>query len=182
MYNWFELITSLINMRYLTFIFLILIVSIGALAQNSVRVGNAAPQFAAAATDGVYYDLAAMRGRVVVLTFWSTKCEICRSEIPKLNGFISKFDENAVVFLAPTLETDEKLEGFLRANPFKAHILPNSFGILLQYADRDREGNLDMGFPAYFVIDQKGNLAYRASGWDRTNELYSKITRLVTVD
>ncbi len=169
-------------MRYLSIIFLILVISIGALAQNAIRVGNAAPQFAAPATDGSYYDLASMRGRVVVLTFWSTKCAICRSEIPKLNGFISKFDESAVVFLAPTLETDAKLEGFLRANPFNAHILPNSFGLLLQYADRDREGNLDMGFPAYFVIDQKGNLAYRSSGWDRTNELYSKITRLVSVD
>lgn len=169
-------------MRLLSIIFLMLVVSIGALAQNSVKVGNAAPQFAAPATDGSYYDLASLRGRVVVLTFWSTKCEICRSEIPKLNGFISKFDESQVVFLAPTLENDQRLEPFLRSNPFKAHVLANSFGVLLQYADRDREGNLDMGFPAYFVIDQKGDLAYRSSGWDRTNELYSKITRLVTID
>ena len=169
-------------MRFLNILILTLVLTVAASSQQNLKVGAVAPNFAAPSIDGGFYDLASMRGKVVVLAFWSTKCEICRSEIPKLNGFMSRFDESEVVFLAPTLENEDKLAGFLRANPFRFHVLPNGFGVLLQYADRDREGNLDMGFPAYFVIDKTGKLAYRSSGWDRTDELNSRLTRLVTID
>lgn len=147
--------------------------------QTALRLGSVAPEFAASSIDGTNYDLNSMRGRVVVLTFWSTKCAICRSEIPKLNSFTSRFDEKRVVFLAATLENESKVETYLRSNPFKFHILPNSFGMVLQYADRDKQGNIDMGFPAYFVIDQAGTVAYRASGWDKTDELDSRLNKLL---
>ncbi len=167
-------------MRITLFITLIMVLSTAALAQSSLRPGNAAPVFSAPALDGNFYDLAAMRGKVVVVTFWSTKCEICRNEIPKLNSFLTKFDESRVVFLALTLDNEDKLNIYLRSNPFKFHILPDSFGILLKYADRDSEGNLDMGFPSYFVVDTSGTLAYRSGGWDRTDELESRINQLLT--
>ena len=32
----------------------------------------------------------------------------------------------------------------------------------------DRQGNLDMGFPAYYLIDRNGRVTMRGSGWDKT--------------
>ncbi len=167
-------------MLKLFLIVLALAFSVPSYGQTALRMGSAAPEFAASSIDGTHYDLNSMRGRVVVLTFWSTKCEICRSEIPKLNRFTSRFDEKNVVFLAATLDNESKVESYLRSNPFKFHILPNSFGMILQYADRDKQGNIDMGFPAYFVIDQAGTVAYRSSGWDKIDELDSRLTKLVS--
>ena len=166
-------------MRKLFLILLALACVIPSAAQTALKAGSAAPTFAASSLDGSYYDLNSMRGQVVVLTFWSTKCAICRSEIPKLNSFASRFDEKKVVFLAATMENQAKVEPYLKTNPFKFHILPDSFGVLLQYADRDKQGNIDMGFPSYFVIDQAGTLAYRGGGWDKTVELDSRISKLL---
>jgi len=166
-------------MKFLAAIFISLAVCSAAMGQKALKPGNAAPAFAAESLDGNYYDLQAMRGQLVVVTFWSTKCEICRNEIPVLNKLMARYDESKVVFLAMSLETEEKLNTYLRSNQFKFHILPNSFGTLLQYADRDDEGNVDMGFPSYFLIDKSGNVAYRSSGWDRTTELENKISQFL---
>lgn len=157
----------------LTFVF------VGAsLAQQSIKIGSAAPEFSATTMDGSPVELKEMRGRVVIMTFWSTRCAICHHEIPKLNAMASRFDASKVVFLALSMENEEKINGYVKSNPFKFQIVPNSFGIVLQYADRDRSGNLDMGFPSFFVIDQSGFVQYRSSGYDKTAGLESIIRKL----
>lgn len=166
-------------MRTLSILSLILVLSAAVFSQTSLKIGSQAPLFNSTALDGTEYDLNELHGKVVVLTFWSTKCQICRGEIPKLNQFVDRFDTNKVIFLALTMDHEDKIEAYLKSNPIRFHVLPNSFGVVLQYADRDKQGNLDMGFPSYFVIDQTGRLEYRASGWDRTEKLDSEINRLL---
>ncbi len=151
-----------------------------ALSQTSLQVGSAAPVFESTALDGTDYDLNALKGKVVVLTFWSTHCAVCHSEIPKLNQFSERFDEKKVVFLAITMDQGDKVSSYLKTNPFNFHILPNSFGVVLQYADRNDQGNIDMAFPSYFLIDRNGQIEYRANGWDKTGKLDSEINRLLT--
>ena len=138
-----------------------------------------APLFSGTSLDGTDYSLNDLRGTVVVLTFWSTKCEICRGEIPKLNRFADRFDPKRVVFLALTMENEDKVTGYLKSNPFKFQILPNSFGTLFQYADRDKNGYMDMGFPSFFVIDQGGFIQYRTSGYDKITSLDAAISKLI---
>ncbi|MCC6451485.1 MAG: hypothetical protein IT171_01260, partial [Acidobacteria bacterium] len=36
-----------------------------------------------------------------------------------------------------------------------------------------------MGFPAYFLIDPRGNIAFKDSGWDHTQQLETKINSLL---
>lgn len=165
--------------RFLAIPILVLFLSICALSQSGLKVGDEAPLFSTTGLDGNSYQLSELRGSVVVLTFWSTKCEICRAEFPKLNQLSESLKHRNVVFLSLTMESDAKVESFLRSNRVSSHILPNSFGILLQYADKDRKGNLDMGFPAYFVVDRQGRIAFRGGGWDKTEELSSRLSQLL---
>jgi peroxiredoxin len=130
--------------------------------------------------NGQVFDLNQLRGKVVVVTFWSTRCAICHSEIPKLNKLADKYRGQNVVFLALTTDNESKVDTYLRSNQFNFNILPNSFGIVLQYADRDRQGNIDIGFPAHFLVNQNGQIEMKGSGWDKTPELESKIARLVS--
>ena len=158
---------------------LVVFATITAVSQNNVKVGSAAPQFSSTAIDGKTYDLASMRGQVVVITFWSTRCIICQSELPKLDRMMSRYDGRKVQFLALTPEDESRVRYYLSLNRVASTILPNSFGTLLQYADRDREGYVNIGYPAFFVIDQQGVVQYRASGYDKTAALSSAVDKLL---
>ncbi|MGB7202761.1 MAG: TlpA disulfide reductase family protein [Pyrinomonadaceae bacterium] len=149
------------------------------ISQTGLRVGSSAPLFSAPAMDGTQLDMNELRGTVVVLTFWSTKCYICQQEFPKMNQVVRSYEGKKVVFLSLTMENETKVESFLRSNQIAAQVVPNSFGVLLQYADRDKRGYIDMGFPSYFVVDQQGVLQHRASGWDKTGQLSSTINNLI---
>lgn len=165
--------------RIARLILLTLVLTISSFSQTSIKVGTAAPAFAGSLLDGTPVDLNNLKGSVVVVTFWSTRCAICHHERPKLNQVSDKYDPKKVVFLGLSMENGEKISGYLKSNPFKFQIVPDSFGTVLKYADRDRAGNLDMGFPAYFVIDQEGLVRYRSSGYDKTIALDSAIAKLI---
>ena len=166
--------------RITSIMLLSLVLTIAVFAQSSVKVGTAAPAFAGSRLDGTPIDLNDLKGSVVVVTFWSTRCAICHHERPKLNQVSDKYDARKVVFLGLTMENEQKISLYLKNNPFKFQIVPDSFGTVLKYADRDRAGNLDMGFPAYFVIDQDGVVRYRSSGYDKTVGLDGAINKLIS--
>jgi peroxiredoxin len=168
--------------KYLTILALTLVASAYALGQQVLKPGEAAPSFSGQALDGTLYDLGQLQGKVVVLTFWSTRCEICHSEIPNLNRVADRYRGKDVVFLAVTMDNEAKVNPYIKRNPFNFTILPNSFGVMLKYADRDRAGNINMGFPAHFLITRQGTIALRTDGWDKAANLDSQISRLLTTE
>ncbi len=168
------------SMRHLLLLAtLIFTASLGVSAQSELRVGSPAPQFSGTSIDGNQYDLGQMRGQVVVVTFWSTRCLICKSELPKENEVIRSYAGKNVTFLALTADDETKVQAYIQRAPQEAHIIPNSFGTLLAFADKDSNGNLNFGYPAFFVIDKEGRIAYKGSGWDRTGQLNSAINGLL---
>jgi peroxiredoxin len=141
-----------------------------------------AENFSAATMDGQTVELESLKGKVVLITFWSTKCPICESEIPKLNRMATSYKDKDVVFLGLTTDNPTKVENFLKIKPFNFNIIPSSFGVLLKYADRDGSGNINMGYPAYFLVNQAGEIEMKTSGWDKTEKLDSQINRLLTTE
>ncbi len=164
-------------MKILIGSFLILMLSFAAFGQNS-KAKPLAEDFSATALNGEVFNLSELKGKIVVLTFWSTKCPICAAEIPKLNQLAKKYQDKNIVFLGLTMENANKVSAHLKKNPFNFNILPNSFGVVLKYADKDRDGNVSMGFPAHYVVNQKGEIALKTSGFDKTEMLDSLIKQL----
>jgi peroxiredoxin len=165
-------------MKNLIALFLVLAFSVCAFSQQ-LNAKTSAETFSATALDGKTFDLAELKGKVVVLTFWSTRCAICHSEIPKLNQLVKTYKDNDVVFLGLTMENESKIASYLKKTSFDFNILPNSFGVVLKYADKGNNGAINMGFPAYFLINQQGEIELKTSGYDKTAALDARINQLL---
>ena len=168
--------------KFLLTFTLLVIASTAAFAQQALRPGQQAPEFSGQALDGTMYDLQQLQGKVVVLTFWSTRCQICHEEIPNLNRVADRYRGKDVIFLAVTMENEAKVEPYIKRNPFNFTIMPNSFGVFLKYADKDRSGNINMGFPAHFLIKRDGTIALRTEGWDKAANLDTQISKLLSAE
>lgn len=165
-------------MRFILSAVFCLLLSFAAFAQYDNR--RPAEDFTATDISGQSYNLTDFRGKVVLLTFWSTRCPICQAEIPKLNRLSEKYAGKNVIFIGLTNENEARVDAYLKKNPFNFRITPNSFGVLLKYADRDRDGNMNFGFPGHFLIDQNGEIVSKAAGWDKTGSLDAQINRLLS--
>jgi peroxiredoxin len=163
-------------MRKIILISLLLLSSFTAFAQQKPL----AEGFNAVSLDGKTFELSELKGSVVAIAFWSTRCVICAGEIPMLNKLVDENQGKNVVFLAFTNENESKIESYLAKKPFKYNIIPNSFGTLLKYAEKDKNGNINMPYPAYFLINQQGEIEYKSSGWDKTEKIRTEITRLLS--
>ncbi len=164
-------------MKFLASAVLILTFSIFAFGQQNT--GVAAQDFSALKLDGETFELNHLKGKVAVLTFWSTKCMICVAEIPKLNNLVDKYAGQNVEFIGLTMNNEELVNNFLKKKTFKFTIIPNSLGVVLKYADRDSKGRLLMGYPAYYIVDQNGEVVLKTDGWDKTSKVDNIISKLL---
>jgi len=160
--------------RILFSFLLLLCLSLFAFGQKKM-----AENFSAMDMSGNSVELDSLKGKVVLITFWSTKCPICDSEIPKLNQIATNYKGKDVVFLGLTTDNPTRVESFLKMKPFNFNIIPSSFGTLLKYADRDSSGNIAMGYPAYFLVNQSGEIEMKTNGWDKTTKIDAQINRLL---
>ena len=55
-------------------------------ASGVVRAGDYAPEFSGTATDGSHVDLAQLRGRVVLMSFFASWCSNCREDLPRVQA------------------------------------------------------------------------------------------------
>lgn len=166
-------------MKLLSLTLLILALSVSAIAQNNLRAGDPAPEFSATAIDGAKISLSQVKGKVVLIAFWATYCPICHAEIPKLNVIADSYKGRGVVFLGITTEKASIVAPHLVKNPFNFTVVPDGFGLLMQYGDKGKDGKMDMGYPNYYLVDQKGGIAFRGSGFDKTAEIDKQISSLL---
>lgn len=135
-----------------------------------------APPFSLTSLNGKKFELAALRGKVVVLNFWFTGCKPCVAEFSHLNALVNEFKKKGVVFIAPTLDNRVTLEAFLKEHKFKYHIVPNAGGLI---ASTYSDGSGSIVFPTHIVIDKEGRIATRILGAEHIGDLQKTIARLV---
>jgi peroxiredoxin len=164
-------------MRFIVSLLICLVFGLTVFAQISDK--PVAENFSATTLEGKPISLEELRGKVVVLTFWSTRCPICSSEMPKYNQLAAKYAGSNVVFLGLSMENEVMVANYIKKKPFNFTLVPNSLGIIMQYALKNKNGSFDIAYPTYFVINQRGEIELKASGRGKTGAIDSLITKLL---
>jgi cytochrome c biogenesis protein CcmG/thiol:disulfide interchange protein DsbE len=60
-------------------------------AFGAMEIGQPAPSLVVRELDGQMFDLSAVRGKVVILSFWATWCPPCRKEMPVLDALYRRY-------------------------------------------------------------------------------------------
>ncbi|HEX8264470.1 MAG TPA: TlpA disulfide reductase family protein [Pyrinomonadaceae bacterium] len=172
-------------MRYLGLcLFLSLALSSAAFAQKNqfgypAQVLNSAPDFVATALSGETYKLSDLKGKIVVLNFWSIKCPACEYETPDLNRIVDEYKNKDVVFLAFAHDAQPKVQRFLQNNPFKYEVFPASLQQMMTIYGRPiGNGFFDLPFPLHVVINKQGIVEVNELGTKGVKAVRRKLAEL----
>jgi cytochrome c biogenesis protein CcmG/thiol:disulfide interchange protein DsbE len=90
-----------------------------ALPRNAARaepqIDEAAPGLVLTTLDGSTFDLAALRGKVVMVNYWATWCAPCHKEMPKLDAFYKKYQPQGLEIVGISIDFERDLEKARRA-------------------------------------------------------------------
>ncbi|MCU7959220.1 MAG: TlpA family protein disulfide reductase [gamma proteobacterium symbiont of Bathyaustriella thionipta] len=123
----------------------------------------AAPDFMLSDMDGQQHRLSDYRGKVVIVNFWATWCPPCRAEMPSMQRAWERLQKEDIFMLGIDVGEDEDTVFQFSAN------YPVEFPLLLDLDSSVANQWPLRGVPTTFVIDTKGQIAYRAIGgreWD----------------
>jgi peroxiredoxin len=121
-------------------------------------VGAPAPDLTLETPDGERYSLSLARGQVVVLNFWATWCEPCRTEMPMLQARYEQDRERGLLILG--VDFDEPAE---EVQAFGVE-LGITFPLLLDPGAEAQRLYRIRGYPSTFVIDRDGLLVVEHIG------------------
>jgi thiol-disulfide isomerase/thioredoxin len=88
-----------------------------ALGRGEELLGKPPPAFSESSVNKGFQSLAAFKGKVVLLDFWSTWCVPCVKEMPNVKRLYDRFKGKDFVLLGISLDSDRSaLNSFLRKN------------------------------------------------------------------
>ncbi|HET7603957.1 MAG TPA: TlpA disulfide reductase family protein [Gemmatimonadales bacterium] len=100
----------------------------GRMAAQQIKAGERAPDFTLAALDSSMVQLAAFRGRPVIINFWATWCPPCIHEMPELARRLEAHRDSGLEVLAVNAdgEKPDKIRRFVAglSLPFPALLDP----------------------------------------------------------
>jgi len=105
-------------------------------AQTTPEIGEPAPALVLTAIDGRTFDLAKMRGKVVMVNYWATWCAPCRKEMPQLDAFYRRYHSKGLEIVGISIDFDRDLDKARKLaqtvtypTAFAKSIADNGFGV-----------------------------------------------------
>ena len=135
-----------------------------------------APNVTYTLLDGRRADLAALRGKVVLVNFWATSCTACVHEMPQIAALHETFKSRGYDTLAVAMRYDPPASVIRFA---ESRRLP--FGVVI-----DNTGAVARGFgsveltPTSVLINQRGEIVARYVGEPDFAALQALVERLLT--
>jgi thiol-disulfide isomerase/thioredoxin len=125
--------------------------------------GQPAPRFHAKTTTGETFTNTSVKGKIVLLEFWTTWCPYCKEEESLVDSIDKEYSSKDVIVLAVNVaESKKKVKEYLQKSPRSCRIvMTEDTNLAAMYQANS--------YPIYVVIDRDGNIAaeQRGAGGER---------------
>lgn len=122
-------------------------------------VGTPAPTWNLPTLDGSSINLAGLRGRVVLVYFWSVWCGACRMATPVIEAWGQSLRDRGLSVVAISNDPIDELRAASSSTGF-------SFPLVHDLDAKVGSEYWISAVPTLFVIDRSGNIAQVMEGWD----------------
>lgn len=127
--------------------------------------GKTAPDLVLTDMQGRTIKLSDLKGKTVLLDFWTTWCGPCRSDAPSLDKLYEKYGGKDLAVIGISVDEERPVvQKFLSGHPHQYHI------VLTTENEMPRTYQIGV-FPTYIVIDADGKVAAASEGAQGFSEL-----------
>jgi thiol-disulfide isomerase/thioredoxin len=121
---------------------------------KEIAIGSSAPAWRLKTSEGETLTLSELRGKVVVMDFWSNWCGPCRKLEPLFDQLIGEYKDKPVRFLTMSIwpDRDFKPQTYLKEHTMASTFVIGDDAVASEYGI--------WGVPTYYVIDSSGNVSY----------------------
>jgi thiol-disulfide isomerase/thioredoxin len=138
--------------------FLVAFLVTATLLFSATAANEPAPRFNAVTTSGEKFNNASIKGKVVLLEFWTTWCQFCVAEADYVDRLDKEYRDKGLIVLAINVgESKKVVKKYLEQHPRSCRIvLMEDTNLAAMY-----EANV---YPIYVVIDKDGNISDEQRG------------------
>ncbi len=130
------------------------------------------PEVKGVQLDGKPFDLASLKGKVVLIDFWATWCGPCRAELPNVIKNYEKYSKSGFEVVGISIDDDRAaLDEFIKEQPLPWVTLFNPDEATRGFEDPTARKFHVNGIPATYLVDPSGKLVHINVRGDRLGEL-----------
>lgn len=152
---------------------IILSQQVGITKAEEITFFRKAPDFTLSDVHGKIFNLAELKGKVVLVDFWATWCPFCRQSIPDLKSLYSDYKDEGLEIIGVALEYDggKALRKFVEEKNITYTVVVGNEKLAKEYSA--------YGVPTRFLINRQGEIVEKFIGYQDKDVLEAAIKKLL---